>query len=230
MSRATTAAASAAVPRPDLYGIGSCKVGVEVHDFEIGWDEAERDNAWALAVLRIATLGREDLALLTLPNWEGPWFTPLVTGLRSLEVTLALAENYGWDARRAAQMIRNLKPIAYVGLCADTLGGFSAQGDDVAELLAEIDIIWARHDALATLSDLGVAAQPLVPLGPALAIGVPGVGAVVNTAEWNVETVDGRFVVSTAAERRTRFVDVETGIRGRVGASVDLGTLVEFDL
>jgi hypothetical protein len=224
------AAASAAVPRSDLYGIGSCKVGTEFRDFEIGWDEAERDNAWALDVLRTAGLGGEDLALLTLPNWEGPWFSPLVAGLRSLKVTLALAENYGWDARRAAHMLRNLKPRVYVGLCADTLEGFRGQGDDVAELLADINIVWARHDALATLADLGVAALPLVPLGPALAIGVPGVGAVVNSAEWNVETVDGQFVVSTSAERHTRFVNVETGIRGSVGASVDLGTLVEFDL
>jgi hypothetical protein len=223
-------AASGAVPRPDLYGIASCKVGTEIREFEIGWDEAERDNAWARDVLRTTGLGNADLALLTLPNWEGPWFSPLVAGLRGLKVTLALAENYGWDARRAAHMVRNLKPRAYVGLCADTLEGFGRQGDDVAELLADIDIVWARHDALATLTDLGVAALPLVPLGPALAIGVPGVGAVVNSTEWSVETVDGQFVVSTAAERRTRFVDVETGIRGRVGAGVDLGTLVEFDL
>jgi hypothetical protein len=224
------AAASAAIPRPELYGIGCCKVGTEFRDFEIGWDEAERDNAWALDVLRTAGLGGEDLALLTVPNWEGPWFSPLVAGLRNLKVTLAPAENYGWDARRAAHMIRNLKPKAYVGLCAETLAGFSGQGDDVAELLADIDIVWARHDALAPLADLGVAALPLAPLGPALAIGVPGLGAVVNSTEWNVETVDGQFVVSTAAERRTRFVEVETGIRGHLVTSVDLGTLVEFDL
>lgn len=224
------AAASAAVPRPELYGIGSCKIGTEFHDFEIGWDEAERDNAWAVDVLRTAGLGSKDLALLTLPNWEGPWFSPLVAGLRSRDVTLALAENYGWDARRAAHMIRNLKPRAYVGLCAETLRGLSGHCDDVAELLADIEFVWVRHDALPMLSDLGVEPLPLVPLGPALAIGVPGVGAVVNSAEWSVETVDGQFVVSTAADRRTRFVDVDTGIRGRVGASVDLGTLVEFDL
>jgi hypothetical protein len=230
MSRATMAAASAAVPRPDLYGIGSCKVGTEIRDFEIGWDEAERDNAWALDVLRPTGLGAEDLALLTLPNWEGPWFSPLVAGLRSLKVTLALAENYGWDARRAAHMIRNLKPSAYVGLGAETLQGLNGHGDDVAQLFTDIEFVWARHDALVPLADLGIEALPLVPLGPALAVGVPGVGAVVNSAEWSVETVEGQFVVSTAAERRTRFVDVETGIRGRVGASVGLGTLVEFDL
>ncbi|MEE6174932.1 hypothetical protein [Mycobacterium sp. 050134] len=230
MSRATMAAASAAVPRPDLYGIGSCKVGTEIHEFEIGWDEAERDNAWALDVLRTTGLSSDDLALLTLPNWEGPWFSPLVAGLRSLKVTLALAENYGWDARRAAHMIRNLKPRAYVGLCAETLQGFGGHGDDVAELLADIEFVWARHDALTPLSTLGVEALPLVPLGPALAIGLPGVGAVVNSAEWSVATLDGQFVVSTAADRRTRFVDVETGICGRVGASVVQGTLVEFDL
>lgn len=42
MSRATMAAASAAPPRSDLYGIGSCKVGTEIHDFETGWRPGHR--------------------------------------------------------------------------------------------------------------------------------------------------------------------------------------------
>jgi hypothetical protein len=224
------AATAADLPRAELYGIGSCMVGTEIHDFEIGWSEAERDNAWAESVIRATGLCGNDIALVTLPNWEGPWFTPILTALHTLQVTRTLAENYGWDARRAAHLIRSLAPRAFVGLGAETLGGFIGQGDDVADLLNGIEFVWARHDALAPLAEAGVHALPLVPLGPALAIGVPGVGAVVNTEEWHLESVDGQFVVSTAAERRAQFDSVETGIRGRVGERVELGTVVEFDL
>jgi hypothetical protein len=93
-----------------------------------------------------------------------------------------------------------------------------------------VDFVWARHDALAVLAEAGVTALPLVPIGPALAIGVPGVGAVVNTDEWAVETVDGEFVVSTVGDRRARLSGVTSGIRGRVGSRVDVGTIVEFEL
>ncbi|WP_328354870.1 hypothetical protein OG976_24465 [Mycobacterium sp. NBC_00419] len=230
MSRSSMAAVAAQSPRPELFGIASCKVGTEFHDFEIGWEEAERDIAWAQAALQTAGLGSEDVALVTLPNWEGPWFNPVLTALHTFNVIRALAENYAWDARRAGHMVRSLKPRAIVGLGAETISGLTGQGDDVGELLGGIEFVWARHDALGPLAEAGLAALPLVPLGPALAIGVPGVGAVVNTDEWDVQAVDGQFVVSTAGDRRARFTNVETGIRGRVGPRVELGTVVEFDL
>ena len=83
MSRATMAAAAADLPRAGLYGIASCKVGADFCDFEIGWGEAERDMAWAEAVLRTTDLGGNDIALVTLPNWEGLWFSPLLAALRT---------------------------------------------------------------------------------------------------------------------------------------------------
>lgn len=230
MSRSSMAATAAQLPRPELFGIASCKVGTDILDFEIGWDEAERDIAWAESVLRPTGLGSEDVAVVTLPNWEGLWFAPVLSALHTLDVIRALAENYAWDARRAGHMIRNLKPRAVVGLGADTINGLVAQGDDVAGLLSGVDFVWARHDALGVLAEAGVTALPLVPIGPALAIGIPGVGAVVNTAEWAVETVDGEFVVSTVGDRRARLSGVTSGIRGRVGSRVDVGTIVEFEL
>lgn len=224
------AAATAGVPRQELYGIGFCKVGTEYREFDIAWPEVDRDTMWMERVFNAAGLSAQDEALVTLPNWEGPWFGPLLTTLRRYGIVHMLAENYSWDARRAGHMIRSLKPTVVVGLCADTLEGLKGQGDDVAELLSGVGLIWARHDALNALGKLGIAAQPLVPLGPALAIGVPGVGAVVNSDEWDVTAVDGELVVSTAGRRATAFTNVRTGINGAVGEPTDLGTRVEFEL
>ncbi|MCV7393842.1 hypothetical protein [Mycobacterium paraseoulense] len=229
MSRATMAAASVTVPRASLYGIGSCRVGTEFRDFEIGWDEVDRDIEWMTALLREAGLKKGDLAQITLPNWEGPWFTPLIAGLKRIGVVVALAEQFSWDARRVAHFVGSLRPRAYFGLCAETLQGLRGLEIDTAELLSDVEIIWARHDALAETPNLGFSAQPLVPLGPALAVGVPGVGAVVNTGEWEIRTAEGEFVVSTASDRAMRFTDVGTGIKGTVGKQTELGTTVEFE-
>ena len=47
MSRVTMAAAAATLPRAPIYGIGTYAIGSSVADFEIGWDELDRDTEWA---------------------------------------------------------------------------------------------------------------------------------------------------------------------------------------
>ena len=70
----------------------------------------------------------------------------------------------------------------------------------------------------------------MVPFGPALAFGIPGVGTVVNSAEWAVTESDAGLLVSTRGDRATAFTDVVTGLPGRVGADTPHGTVVELDI
>ncbi|EHB50333.1 hypothetical protein MycrhDRAFT_4759 [Mycolicibacterium rhodesiae JS60] len=226
MSRATIAETAAALPRAPLFGIGACQVGADVVDFEIGWAEYDRDTDWATMLLAASGVRAGDRALITMPNWEGPWSSPVVAGLRRLGVVYLPAEQFSWDARRVAHLIDSMKPRIYLGLCAETLDGLEALGRDAAELLAGVELVWARHDALGRLAELGVTAMPFVPLGPALAIGTPGDEAVVNTAEWTLGAADGELVVSTKGERAHNFADIRTGVRGQVGSVTPNGTAV----
>jgi hypothetical protein len=218
-------AAGTLLPRSPLFGIASCLVGSNSHEFEIGWDEFERDVDWAESMLRSAGLGPGDLVLVTISQWEGPWASAVVRALRRIGVTYLCAEVWSFDARRASMFLQRLPVKAIFGLGGETLTALESAEPPIAELLENVEIVWARPDALALLEGVAPEVLPYVMFGPALALGVPGQpGAVVNAAEWIVDSDGGELVVSNARERRATFDRVPTGVRGSV-RSVDDGKI-----
>jgi hypothetical protein len=212
-------AAAAGFPRSPVFGIASCLVGRETMEFEIGWDEFERDLAWAETVLRSAGLGHGDRMLTMLNPWEGPWTTPVVRALQRIGVVNMPAEVWPFDYRRASMFLQRLQVKAIFGLGADTLTGLEQEDRSIAELLHDVGIVWARPDALSKLGDVAPQVFPYVMLGPALALGLPGKpGVVVNADEWAVDIDGDELVVSNARERLASFDRVRTGHRGSVGA------------
>jgi len=215
-------AAAATLPRPPLFGIASCRVGSSDLEFEIGWDEFERDVAWAEWHLRSAGLRSNDLALITAQNCEGPWISPVVHALRRIGVTYLTAEVWGWDARRSSMFLQQLPVKAIIGIGGETVSGLESQQPPIGDLLKNVEIVWARPDALGRLAGVAPEVLPFVELGPALGLGRPGrPGVVVNAAEWTIDTEDGQLVVSNARERAAIFDRVPTGVRGSVRSVAD---------
>ncbi|WP_202916012.1 MULTISPECIES: hypothetical protein [unclassified Mycolicibacterium] len=224
-------AAMSSLARPPIYGIGSWRVDGESTDFEIGWDDFERDTDWAEGMLSASGVAPGDLVLVTSHNWENPWFSPVVHALRRLKAVYLTAEPFAWDARRVLMFLQRLPVKAFVGLGAETLEGLKTTGADTADLLGGVDILWARHDALPHMSPLGLDALPLVPLGPALVMGTADMGeAFVNDAEWSISAKGAELLVSTVAARRARFDSLSTGLRGQVGPVTGRGRVVTFDI
>jgi hypothetical protein len=222
-------AAASDLARAPLYGIGSCRVGRDTCDFEIGWDDFDRDITWAETTLRAAGIAAGDMVLVTSPNWEGPWTSPVVHALRRIKAVYATAEQFDWDARRVKTFLDRLPIKAIIGLGVETLEGLRSLGADPAELLSGVNTLWTRYEALPKVRELGLAATPFVLLGPALAMGVvPGREALVNNAEWTVTSRAGELHVTTASRRATRFAALATGIEGQVGATSDHGTVIAF--
>lgn len=217
------------LPRPRIYGIASCQVGTEFVDFEIGWDEVERDTVWATAILSAAGLAKGDFVITTMTSWEDAWSAAVIEALRRLGVVFMPAEVFGWDARRFVHFVTALAPKAVIGVGAETVDNIAQFDADAAELLSAVPLVWAREDALAKLAELGVTAHSYVHLGPALALGLPGVGTVVNNKEWSVTSKNGRLLVSTAGDRAATFTDVDSGLTGSVGTATEHGILVDFD-
>lgn len=217
MSRETMIAAARDLPTPDIYGIGSCRVGRDYLDFEIGWPEFERDTDWAEATLRAAGLRAGDMIIITVANWEGPWAGPLVRALRRIGVTYMTVEVYGWDARRFSMFLSRFPVKAILGMGGESTTALLAAEPPLAELLDRVEFVWARPDAVAQLSGLTPQVADFVFLGPALGLGLPGQpGARINHREWAVEEADGQLVVSNVAMRATAFSRFPTGIRGTV--------------
>jgi len=219
-------AAAASLPRPPLYGIAGWQTGTEHIEYEIGWDEFERDVDWAESVLKETGLRSGDIALITAQNCEGPWIGPVVRALRRLGVTYACAEVWSFDSRRTSMFLQQLPIRAVFGLCGDTVAALEPEQPPIAEVLENVDFVWARPDALAKVSGLAREVMPFVLLGPVLGLGMPGQpGAVVNAGEWAVDSEKSQLVVSNVRDRATTFDRAPTGIGGHVLSRAD-GTIV----
>src|SRR5262249_8644459 len=148
MSRVSMTAAATTLPRSPIVGIASCRVGTEIREFEIGWDELERDIDWAETQLRSAGLGAGDMVLSTISQWEGPWTTPVVRALKRIGVVILCAEVWSFDAKRTSMFLQRLPVKAMFGLGGETLTGLEAEETSITELLQDVDVVWARLDAL----------------------------------------------------------------------------------
>ena len=223
--------AAKTLPRAPLFGIASCPVGATgLLEFEIGWDEFERDVQWAESLIRSSGLGPGDLVLITISQWEGPWTTPVVTALRRIGVTYLTAEVWNFDARRTSMFLQRLPVKAVFGLANETVLALENDDPSIAELLQDVEIVWARPEAVGRATSIAPQVLPFVHLGPALALGVPGQsGALVNAAEWAVDSIDGELVVSNTVDRATRFDRTPTGVRGSVRSVADGAIVLDLD-
>lgn len=222
--------AALALPRSPVVGIASCQVGDSIRDFEIGWDEHKRDVDWAESVLRSAGLGPGDMVLVTISQWEGPWTSAVTRAMRRIGVTVLCAEVWSFDARRTSMFLQRLPVKAIFGLGGETLTALEDEQPPITELLRNVEIVWARPDALKRLAGVAPQVLPFVMFGPALALGVPGrPGAVVNAAEWTVDSEDGELVVSNARDRAATFNRVRTGFRGSVRSVADGAVTVDLE-
>lgn len=225
------AKAATLLPRSPIFGIASCRVGPEVVEFEIGWDEFERDVDWAESLLREAGLSRGDLVLITLSSWEGPWTTPVLHALRRIGATYLTAEVWSFDARRTSMFLQRLPVKAIFGLAGETLTGLETEEQQLAELFANVKIVWARPDAIAQLAGVAPEVLAYVMLGPALALGVPGRrGVLVNAAEWTVDNEGGELVVSNARGRAATWDRLRTGVRGSVSSVADAAMTIDLEM
>jgi hypothetical protein len=217
MSRGTMTARAAELPRAPLYGIGRFQAGSEQVDFEIGWPELERDTQWAQAQLQRAGLGAGDAVLLTALACEGPWFGPVVRALRALRITYLPAEVYAFDAGRSASLLQQFDVKAFIGLGAETVDGWVEKELSASDVLSGVELIWARPAALGQLAGVNAKVAPILPVGPALAMGAAGErDAEVNGSEWRIDEQDGELRMSNAADRAATFDRAPTGVRGVV--------------
>jgi hypothetical protein len=169
--------------------------------------------------------------LLTISQWEGPWTKPVVRALRRIGIVYLCAEVWSFDAPRTSMFLQRLPVKAIFGLGGETLTGLESGEPPIAELLQDVEIVWARPDALPRLGDVAQQVLPYVMLGPALGLGVPGrPGVVVNAAEWTVDSDGGELVVSNARERAATFDRVPTGVHGSVRSVADGAMTIDLDM
>jgi hypothetical protein len=217
------------VPAAPIYGIVVTDFGGEPYEYEVGWDDSERDFQWALRLLRRAGVTSDDYILCTTPNHELPWTSPFIRAFREIGATYVPAEQHSWDSRRFLAILDRLPITVVFGLWPETLAAITDSRPDLQRVFSDTRLIWARPEANRQLSAAGVQSLPFALLGPAVGLGLPDNDDLqVNGNEWEFCSRDGELIVSATTQRRTGLVDVPTGVRATVTATKEGGTLVQL--
>lgn len=215
MTTASTIAAAAGLPRHRLWAVGWYDVADEPVYFDVAWEDWERDTAWAHALLAEHGIGAGGGGMVIVGGLpESPWFDPVETAARELGAPYSIGEIHGFEAFRTALYVRRIPITTIFGInrvVAESLG------DDLAEVVARVPLIFARPDCAAKVAAAGAQPYIVARVGPALAVECPQrSGAHVNNAEWTLTERGGELLVSTAGPRAATLHDAATGVGGTI--------------
>ena len=212
MTLASTTAAADALPRSRLWGIGRYDVAGEPAYFEVGWDDWQRDTAWARAMLADHGVGPKSGLIIVGGMPESPWFDPFETAAGELGAPYSIGEIYTFEAFRTGLYARRLPISMIFGIDATVAEGL---GDELAEVVARVPVIVARPDAVGLLAAAGAQPFAVTRVGPAIAVECPHrTGAHLDGAEWTLAERGGELLISTAGRRAHHVTEAATGIRG----------------
>jgi hypothetical protein len=189
--------------------------------FEVGWDDWERDTAWARAMLAdhgvgpVKGDGEVGGGVIVVSGMaESPWFDPFETAATELGAPYSIGEVFEFEAFRTGMYARRMPITMIFGINRTVAEGL---GDELAEVVARVPVIVARPDAVGLLTAAG--AQPFVVtrLGPAIAVECTHrAGAHVDDAEWALTERGGGLFISTAGPRAHQVSEAPTGLHGTV--------------
>jgi hypothetical protein len=219
LTLASTTAAAAALPRARQWGIGRYDLAGRPVYFEVGWDDWQRDTAWARAMLAGHGVGAKKGdgevggGLIIVGGMaESPWFDPFEAAARELGAPYSIGETYAFEAFRTGMYARRLPVTMIFGIDRMVAEGL---GDELAEVVARVPVIVARPDAAGLLAGAGAAPFIVTRVGPAVAVECPHrSGAHLNSAEWTVAERGGELFLSTAGPRAHQVSQVPVGLRG----------------
>ncbi len=212
MTLESTTAAAAALPRAPLWGIGRYDLAGQAVYFEVGWDDWQRDTAWARAMLADHGVGPDGGMVIVASMAESPWFDPFEAAARELGAPYSIGESYAFEAFRTGMYARRLPVTVIFGIDRTVAEGL---GDELAEVVARVPVIVARPDAAGLLTEAGAAPFIVTKVGPAVAVECPGrSGAHLNSAEWTLAERGGELFLSTGGPRAHQVSRVPVGLRG----------------
>jgi len=205
---------------PRVWGVGRLVIGgvvtpwpVSQHDID---DEAE-SQAPRLAALGV---GAADLVLVVAMLSEAVHAVPLERAAGRLGALYSSADATAPDAFRVAYLIRQLEPVAVVGVNAAVLAGLRELGHDPGEVLAPVagHVATADDAAYDDLAAHGLSPRRWVKLGPTSAWEEEPGRLSYDADRWDATEDRGEVVLTNLAGRLTACEQLRTGVRGQVPA------------
>lgn len=203
--------------RETYWAIGCARLPTQTLPYYVTWRDMEVDSVWARNALVEMGVGAGSLVHFTHNYSESALFWPYYTAMRFLGGTFANGMASPYDAYRMEMYLRRFHLTAAIGLTENVVDALAQAHHHLDRIFAKVKVIAAFPGAYERLEDVGLKPWRLLSLGPLLAIESPDrSGARYNSAEWQLESRDGRIFLS-ASPKRIRdngFVDLDTGING----------------
>jgi hypothetical protein len=218
MTIASTDRAATRIPRAPLFGVARYETPGGPVDFEIGWDELERDTEWATGFLAEYGIAHDRYVIVVSATPLAPWARPFEIAIRNLGAVICPTDAYSFDARRVVMFAQGRPPKTMIlGLEEQVTAGLEQFDGGIAGTIGHIPYVLARPAVHDTLRAAGIEPYGFMPLGPALAVECQARGGMhVNAGEWAVEAVEGELHLTTVAPRAHRVERERTGVRGTV--------------
>jgi hypothetical protein len=208
MNLRDTLTANLALPRAPLAGVGWAELADRRVTVPISWADAEAHAAWAGGLLAGYGIGPGDHCLFASTGSEY-WPLQLGTAVTRLGGFVGNTGLAGWEDRRLGVYLRFLPPKLIAGL-SEALAERVAASAELTALVSKVPHVLAVPAAVPVLADAGIAARPVSPVGPALALPcAEGTGAHIDGSQFAVSQVPGTRVlaVTTVAARAAVMTD-----------------------
>lgn len=203
---------------PRVWGVGRLVVDDEVtpwpvsqHDID---DEAESQTS------RLAGLGvgAGDLVLIVSMLSEAIHAVPLEKAAGRLGALYSSADATPPDAFRVVYLMRQLEPVAIVGVNGAVLEGLRDLGHDPGDVFRPVAGRVATADAPAydELTRLELTPRRWVKLGPTSAWEEAPDTLGYDATRWEATEREGEVALTNIADRLTPCDHLATGVRGRV--------------
>jgi hypothetical protein len=142
-------------------------------------------------------------------------FIPFDQAVVALGLIPCSTDSGAGEASRVESISRRFDPVGIAVPDRQMLAAL-----DVATVLGG-KVVWVRPDAYDTVKDVGgIVARRWVEVGPVTAIEcTAGQGAHFDRYEWNIEVVDGEFIISSRLPRSLNFSHWHSGVRGGIDHS-----------
>lgn len=206
---------AAAGPRAEISGIAVFEGPAGILDYEIGWSELEREEAWAARLVDHWGVRAGERVVLCVPNHDYAWAGPLITAVRARRGVYSPVEVFSWDSRRLTTFLRNEPVSAVIGMSGETAQAIA--GSETIELLGAVPTLIVSPEARTVLRAEGLVPAVISRIGPALGLEcAERSGLHVDPGEWALTVSGGTVHVSSRAARAHSFSDLDTGLAGEL--------------
>lgn len=201
----------------DLWAVACAVLADGPIDYAISWHDIAADAAFAARMLDLAAIGRDDFVFFSYIYSQSGHTWPLLKAGFDRGAKMATGMPTQWDAYRLEMYLRRFKAKMVFGVTPEVLDGLEGGGHKLSSVFGAVQTLVATAGAWERLDAAGLKPWKLHWLGPIIAIDpCDGHGARFDHAQWRLNSVDGRLLISNRLRRATTFSQAALPISGTV--------------